>query len=339
MGYFKNVIICFHLNMSIHKRIDPDSKIPLDKLLSTFPGGINAIHDIKERRSLTNSLFKLMSSELPTNENVLIDDIIIAGPNKLSELSLRIYKPKLISDRLPGILFIHGGGMIMGSIEGENLKAAMLCEEINALVVSVEYRLAPEHPYPAQLNDCYEALIWMSKNSKELRFDPDRLAIVGGSAGGGLTLATALNARDLEFPKVKFLMANYPMIDDRNDTPSSKEILDIGIWDRSTNIQAWDWYLGGKKADAYAAPARAIDLSGLPPTFIDVGELDLFRDEDILFATRLMQASVTTELHVYPGAYHASESFAPEAELSKKIWTKRLEALKNALNLDKSKVI
>ena len=105
--------------------------------------------------------------------------------------------------------------------------------------------------------------------------------------------------------------------------------------DREANIEAWDWYLGGKNADEYAAPARAIDLSGLPPTFIDVGELDLFRDEDIEFAKRLLQAGVTTELHVYPGAYHASESFAPEAELSKQIWTKRIEALKRALKTNK----
>ena len=123
----------------------------------------------------------------------------------------------------------------------------------------------------------------------------------------------------------------YPIIDDRNETPSSKQITDVGIWDREANIEAWDCYLGSKKAYKYAAPARAIDLSGLPPTFIDVGELDLFRDEDIEFASRLIKAGVTTELHVYPGADHASESFAPEAELSKQIWTKLIEALKRAL--------
>ena len=220
----------------------------------------------------------------------------------------------------------------MGSIETENNKAAMLCETIQSIVVSVEYRLAPENPHPAPVQDCYKALVWMTKNATELGFDTDRLAIVGGSAGGGLAIATALMARDQEFPKLSFQMANYPMIDDRNETPSSKEITDVGIWDRKANIEAWDWYLGGKNADEYAAPARAIDLSGLPPTFIDVGELDLFRDEDIEFAKRLLQAGVTTELHVYPGAYHASESFAPEAELSKQIWTKRIEALKRALN-------
>ena len=318
--------------MTIQNRIDPASSLPLEELLNTLPGGFNAIEDIKERRNVINSLVRMMTAELPPIDNIVIEDRNIAAPDALLELVVRIYKPTGVSGGLPGIFFIHGGGMIMGSIETENHKAAMLCETIQSIVVSVEYRLAPENPHPAQVQDCYEALVWMSKNAAELGFDADRLAIVGGSAGGGLAIATALMARDQEFPKLSFQMANYPMIDDRNETPSSKEITDVGIWDRKANIEAWDWYLGGKNADEYAAPARAKDLSGLPPTFIDVGELDLFRDEDIEFAKRLLQAGVTTELHVYPGAYHASESFAPEAELSKQIWTKRIEALKRALN-------
>ena len=318
--------------MTIQNRIDPASSLALEELLNTLPGGFNAIEDIKERRNVINSLVRMMTAELPPIDNIVIEDRNIAAPDALLELVVRIYKPTGVSGGLPGIFFIHGGGMIMGSIETENHKAAMLCETIQSIVVSVEYRLAPENPHPAQVQDCYEALVWMSKNAAELGFDTDRLAIVGGSAGGGLAIATALMARDQEFPKLSFQMANYPMIDDRNETPSSKEITDVGIWDRKANIEAWDWYLGGKNADEYAAPARAKDLSGLPPTFIDVGELDLFRDEDIEFAKRLLQAGVTTELHVYPGAYHASESFAPEAELSKQIWTKRIEALKRALN-------
>ena len=318
--------------MTIQNRIDPASSLPLEELLNTLPGGFNAIEDIKERRNVINSLVRMMTAELPPIDNIVIEDRNIAAPDALLELVVRIYKPTGVSGGLPGIFFIHGGGMIMGSIETENHKAAMLCETIQSIVVSVEYRLAPENPHPAQVQDCYEALVWMSKNAAELGFDADRLAIVGGSAGGGLAIATALMARDQEFPKLSFQMANYPMIDDRNETPSSKEITDVGIWDRKANIEAWDWYLGGKNADEYAAPARAKDLSGLPPTFIDVGELDLFRDEDIEFAKRLLQAGVTTELHVYPGAYHASESFAPEAELSKQIWTKGIEALKRALN-------
>lgn len=317
--------------MTIQNRIDRASRVSLEELLKALPGGFNAIADIKERRNTVDSLLRMMIAELPPIENVVMEDRNIPGPDGSPEVGVRIYKPVDVSGSLPGMFFIHGGGMIMGSIEGENLKAAMLCETIQAVVVSVEYRLAPENPHPAPVQDCYEALVWMSKNATELGFDPDRLAIVGGSAGGGLAIATALMARDQEFPKLCFQMANYPMIDDRNETPSSKEITDVGIWDREANLEAWDWYLGGKPADEYAAPARVKNLSDLPPTFIDVGEIDLFRDEDIEFATRLLQAGVTTELHVYPGAYHASEAFAPDAELSKQIWAKRIEALKRAL--------
>ena len=317
--------------MTIQNRIDRASRVSLEELLKALPGGFNAIADIKERRNTVDSLLRMMIAELPPIENVVMEDRNIPGPDGSPEVGVRIYKPVDVSASLPGMFFIHGGGMIVGSIEGENLKAAMLCETIQAVVVSVEYRLAPENPHPAPVQDCYEALVWMSKNATELGFDPERLAIVGGSAGGGLAIATALMARDQEFPKLCFQMANYPMIDDRNETPSSKEITDVGIWDREANLEAWDWYLGGKPADEYAAPARAKNLSDLPPTFIDVGEIDLFRDEDIEFATRLLQAGVTTELHVYPGAYHASEAFAPDAELSKQIWAKRIEALKRAL--------
>ncbi len=317
--------------MTIQNRIDRASRVSLEELLKALPGGFNAIADIKERRNTVDSLLRMMIAELPPIENVVMEDRNIPGPDGSPEVGVRIYKPVDVSGSLPGMFFIHGGGMIMGFIEGENLKAAMLCETIQAVVVSVEYRLASENPHPAPVQDCYEALVWMSKNATELGFDPDRLAIVGGSAGGGLAIATALMARDQEFPKLCFQMANYPMIDDRNETPSSKEITDVGIWDREANLEAWDWYLGGKPADEYAAPARVKNLSDLPPTFIDVGEIDLFRDEDIEFATRLLQAGVTTELHVYPGAYHASEAFAPDAELSKQIWAKRIEALETSL--------
>jgi acetyl esterase/lipase len=199
------------------------------------------------------------------------------------------------------------------------------------VVVSSSHRLAPEHPHPAQSEDCYAGLAWMARNAGELGFDPGRLAVYGGSAGGGLTIAVTLLARDRGFPSVAFQMPIYPMIDDANTTPSSHEITDIGIWDRDGNIEAWKWYLGEGKPDQYAAPARAEDLSGLPPTFIDVGTVDLFRDEDIAFAGRLMQAGVPTELHVYPGAYHASEALAPDAPLSRRIWERRVDALRRAL--------
>jgi acetyl esterase/lipase len=317
--------------MDIRDRIDTESRGPLDEMLAETPGGFNAIKDIRERRQKLEEQQQKWAKDQPPNENVVTEDREIPGPENAPPVGVRIYRPKAASGVLPGIFFIHGGGMIMGSVEGENLKATELCESIQAVVVSVEYRLAPEHPHPAPVQDCYAALKWMAQNADELAFDVDRLAVVGGSAGGGLTIATTMMARDKGFPRICFQMPLYPMIDDRNETPSSYEIMDVGIWDREGNVEAWQWYLGGKPADDYAAPARAENLAGLPPTFIDVGELDLFRDEDIQFAARLIQAGVPTELHVYPGAYHASEVFAPEAALSQSILARRTEALLRAL--------
>lgn len=315
--------------MSRRHLIHPDVREPLEQLLAAIPGGFNSIPDIVQRRATVTQL--LAAIEIPPNPNVISEDRTVPGPEGAPDITVRIYRPVDATGTLPGIYFIHGGGMILGDIDGEDAVATQICERVDAVVVSVEYRLAPEHPYPAPVEDCYAGLVWMALHASELRFDPERLAVYGGSAGGGLTIATSMLARDRGFPALRFQMPIYPMIDDRNETPSSHEITDIGLWDRAGNIEAWKWYLGDGKPDQYAAPARAEDLTGLPPTFIDVGTVDLFRDEDITFAMRLMQAGVPTELHVNPGAYHAAEVFAPECELSGVIWARRIEALRRAL--------
>ncbi len=315
--------------MSNHDRIDPESLVPLKGLLDFLPGGFNAIPDIETRRATLYGMLEAMTKDLPPNENITTEDRMIAGP--AGDLGIRVYHPVNASGTLPGLFFIHGGGMVLGNLDSDHGVPTMLCETLGAVIVSVDYRLAPEHPAPAAIDDCYAALQWMGANAGDLGYDPDRLAIYGGSAGGGLAIATALMVRDHGGPAICFLMPIYPMIDDTNTTPSSHEITDVGIWDRDGNIESWGWYLGGKAADKYSAPARAEDLSGLPPTFIDVGEMDMFRDEDIAFANRLMQAGVATEFHVYPGAYHASEIFAPEAALSARIWATRIAALQRAL--------
>jgi acetyl esterase/lipase len=315
--------------MSRRGLIDPESREPLDQLLAVMPGGFNAIPDIVARRNAAAQL--LAAIDVPPNPNVTHEDRPVPGPEGAPDISVRIYRPVNASGTLPGVYFIHGGGMILGDVEGESAVAEQVCEQVGAVVVSVEYRLAPEDPHPAQAEDCYAGLVWMANNAAELGFDPDRLAVYGGSAGGGLTIAVVLLARDRGFPAIRFQMPIYPMIDHTNETASSHEITDIGVWDRTANIEAWDWYLGGAKPDQYAAPVLAEDLSGLPPTFIDVGTCDLFRDEDITFAMRLMQAGVPTELHINPGAYHASEVLAPQAELSRRIWERRFDALRRAL--------
>ncbi len=314
-------------------RIDPASREPLEMLLQAVPGGFNAIPDIVERRAFVRQLLQAMTADLPANDRVVSEDRVIPGPEGDPDVRVRVYTPaEATGVLLPGILYIHGGGMIIGDLDGEHLRAEMLCELTNAVVVSTDYRKAPEHAHPAQVNDCYAALTWMAAHVGELDVDPTRIAVYGGSAGGNLAIATTMTARDRGGPPIRFLMAPYPMIDDRNELPSTHEITEIGIWDRSGSLEAWEWFLGGRPADAYAAPARAADLTGLPPTFIDVGELDLFRDEDIAFVQRLLQAGVPTEFHVYPGAYHASEVFAPEAELSQRIWAARISALTRALH-------
>lgn len=314
-------------------KIDAASRAPLEELLKAMPGGFNAIADIEQRRATVEALMEQMAAEVPPNENVTFEDRMVPGPKGAPEVKVRIYHPVDSSeDSLPGLYYIHGGGMVLGSVELSHLETTTLCDALGAVVVSVDYRLAPEHPHPAPAEDCYAGLVWMAEHADELGIDRDRIAIYGPSAGGGLTIATTLMARDRGGPKLCFMAPIYPMIDDRNETPSSHEITDVGIWDRSANLEAWEWYLGGEDADGYAAPARMEDVSGLPPTFIDVGEMDLFRDEDLAFATRLMQAGVPVELHVYPGAYHASETFAPEVPLSQTIRGNRIEALRRALH-------
>ena len=316
--------------MTFEKRIDPESRGPLKALKKLYPKGLNGISDIKERRKALFEKVQKMKDLFPPSPNVLRIDHFVKreGP----DLKLRSYRPKDQKGILPCLFYIHGGGMIMGSVENDDYNASMLSEELGVVVISVEYRLAPEDPYPAQLNDCYDGFTWVESKKDELKIDSKKIALYGQSAGGALVLATSLKLRDQGGPLPCFQMPIYPMLDDRHETPSSHEITDIGIWDREGSIEAWKWYLGGREPDAFAAPARAEALEGLPPTFIDVGELDLFRDENIQFAQRLLQAGITTEFHLYPGAYHASENMAPGAALSKTIWSNRIMALKKAFS-------
>ena len=311
-------------------RIDPESRAPLDALLEFMPGGFNAIPDIVDRRATVAALLSGQLEAAPPNPNVISQDHVFTGPG--GSLTARVYQPVGALLPLPGLIYIHGGGMVLGNLDGEHLTAQTMCDQLGIVVVSLDYRKAPEHPYPAGPEDCYAGLLWAVAQASDLGIDPGNLGIYGGSAGGGLTLAVALMARDRSGPRLKYMMPIYPMIDDTNSTPSALEITDVGLWDLGANLESWTMYLGGRLADQYAAPARATDLSGLPPAYIDVGELDMFRDEDIGIARRLNQAGVPCELHVYPGAYHGSEVFAPDAELSRRIVGNRLAALRRFID-------
>jgi acetyl esterase/lipase len=217
------------------------------------------------------------------------------------------------------------------------MTAEQIAEQVGCVTVSVGYRLAPENPHPAPIEDCYAGLCRVAESADELRIDSGRIAIYGASAGGGLAAGVALLARDRSGPTLAFQMLIFPMLDDRNSTRSSREITDFGIWDRAANIEAWQHLLGNEagseSVSIYAAPARSEELGDLPPTYIDVGQLDLFRDEDIDYASRLMQAGIPTELHVYPGAVHASEVFAPESDVARRVIGYRIAALRRAFEV------
>lgn len=318
--------------MSSHNKLDAESEIPLNALLEAIPGGFNALPNIVDRRALLENMQAAGRADLPENPNVTVTQHYVEPTADSPKLEIRIYRPTQSDDALPCLGYIHGGGMIMGSLDIEERGCQALCETLGVAIASLDYRKAPEHPYPAAPNDCYVGVKWLAEHAQELLIDPDNFGLMGMSAGGGLTIAVALMIRDLGGPDIKYLIPVYPMLDDRNQSSSSKEITDVGVWDRAANIEAWEWYLGDQIADGYAAPARMDDLSNLPPTFISVGTMDLFHDECVAFADRLQQAGVATEFNTYPGAYHASELMAPEASLSQRIIKERIVALRRFID-------
>lgn len=225
------------------------------------------------------------------------------------EVGLRIYVPEGDGGPRPCVYGIHGGGYVMGSADMLDRLFDGWCDRLGIVGVSVEYRLAPESSYPVPLEDCYAGLAWVHEHHDDLGVDPERVGLQGTSAGGGLAAALALLARDRGELAIAFQVLECPMLDDRLQTPSSN-IDRLQIWSRESNQYGWRSYLGdlyGRDDVPYtAAPARAEDLRGLPPAIVCVGSADGFRDEDVLYALRLSQAGVPTELHMYAGAPHGA---------------------------------
>jgi acetyl esterase/lipase len=239
-----------------------------------------------------------------------VDHVVSEDPHVV----VRVHTPKVAaSGPRPCVYSIHGGGYVMGSYEMDDLKFDQLCQAHDCVGVSVEYRLAPETPYPAPLEDCYAGLAWVFQHAEQLGIDPSRVGVSGVSAGGGLAAALALLVRDRGAYTLAWQLLDCPMLDDRQRTPSSQAD-DLIVWSRESNTFGWKSYLGvlhGSDSVPYhAAPARAKDLSGLPPAYVCVGGADGFRDENIEYALRLNGAGVQCELHVYPGAPHGVMLFA-----------------------------
>jgi acetyl esterase/lipase len=277
-------------------------------------------------------LRSLLAATPPADDpRIAVSHAAIPGP--AGELTVRIYRPTGEADGpRPGVLYFHGGAFISGDLDTGDGNCRDLCLAAGAVVVSVDYRLAPEHPYPAAFDDCYAALCWTAEHAGQLGVDPARLAVAGRSAGGTLAAATALAARDRGGPALAFQLLLVPALDDRCNLPSVDACVDERVVDGRVVRGMWRPYLGSVDADCYAAPARATDLTGLPPACLEVCQADALRDEALAYAHRLLAAGVHTELHLVPGAFHLFEGYAPTSRLARRATATWTAAVAAALN-------
>jgi acetyl esterase/lipase len=276
-----------------------------------------------------DTIAEFREAALPVEALVITDDKLEAAGVTRRDLTIPGYEGADIEVSVfaradhtgagPGIYHVHGGGMITGDrFLGP---AAMLpwIADHDAVLVTVEYRLAPEFPDPYPVEDSYAGLVWTAEHADELGVDPARLIIAGASAGGGLAVGTALLARDRKGPALAGQLLICPMLDDRDESASTQQY-DTGTWTREFNRVGWDALLGDRRGtdevSIYAAPARATDLAGLPPAYIDCGSAEVFRDEDVAYATALWQAGVQAELHVWAGGFHGFDMLAPHTAVA-----------------------
>lgn len=246
------------------------------------------------------------------------------------DVPVRIYRPHGAQGAQGAIVWLHGGGWVMGDVDTEHPWAARLADTSGAVVISVGYRLAPENPFPAALDDAYAVLLWTAGNAAELGIDLARIAVGGHSAGAGIAAGLTLRARDENGPRICFQLLNQAGLDDRQQTWSSRKFTDVPWLTTHKLTQAWKHYLGGAPATPYAAPARATDLSDLPPAHIASAEFCPNRDDDIAYAQRLLQAGVPVELHQWAGTFHGSQAIIT-ADVSQRQLAELGDALRRAL--------
>ncbi|WP_433477599.1 alpha/beta hydrolase [Spirillospora sp. CA-142024] len=309
--------------------LDPELAAALDGLPY-----VGLADPIKARASMRDLAAAL--AEPPAAAGSGVEERTIPGSPGAPPVRVRIYRPREAARPAPVLVYFHGGGFVTGELENEHGRCLEFAED-GIAVVSVGYRLAPEHPYPAGFEDCYAATVWAHEHASGFGGDPERVAVGGGSAGGALAAAVALRARDEGGPPLVFQMLLYPVLDDRMETPSMRAFTEPPLFNRTDVEHMWRHYLGGRAdVPAYAAPARAGDLSGLPRAYVLVAEYDPLRDEGLGYAHRLIVSGVPTELHHVPGACHGFDgilsarlgrlAFAEQRAVLRRCLTGRLDS-------------
>ncbi|MQA97469.1 MAG: alpha/beta hydrolase fold domain-containing protein [Streptosporangiales bacterium] len=284
----------------------------------------------------TRIMRRVRLSRADPGTDVTVRSLVVPGPEGAPPVALRVFQPAALTAAAPALLWIHGGGLVFGAPEQDDRTNIAFARELGITVASVRYRLAPESPAPAAIEDVYAALRGLVAQAGDLLIDTERIAIGGASAGGGLAAALAQLAHDRGEIRPAFQLLVYPMLDDRTTIRTDLDTRHVRVWTPKSNRYGWSSYLGGAVAGAdlapYAAAARREDLTGLPPAWIGVGTLDLFHDEDVAYAQRLNDSGVPCELHVVPGAFHSFDMLFPKAGVSRDFWNRQARALDGALS-------
>lgn len=291
-------------------------------------GGVAEARSLIAERAANSLPFKLP-------RGIIQESVAIPVDANESFVTVHSIRPTSVEPGSAAVLWFHGGGFILGSALMDLRGLSELAEELNAPVFSIEYSLAPEAEYPAAVNEGYAALRWLSANAPNLGLDASRIVVAGVSAGACLAAAVTLMARDLGGPPIRFQALDIPVVDDRLETESMITLTDTPLWSRVAASYSWRAYLGelsGADTPPYAAPARAGDLTNLPPTYVSVCEFDPLRDEGIDYAQRLVRAGVSTELHLFPGTFHGSAGSVPDAGISRRMRKEFAAAIRRGVN-------